>query len=567
MTRTFACLAAALALLSFTGCGDPPNSGVAVAANTGPLKPLPPLPEDQNAKITPPPLVPSALPAIEAPAGSQQPAGQSTTGPSVTESPAAAPTIGNPAITPPSATAPATPPANGGGLLQSLFGDNSAAKTPTPNGSGSSPNAAPSSGAAQIALSGAEFLRVNRGKIRFAVNYVFVQGEPKPTNSYTVVVRERGNVGGDSQHADVKFEGKDLRHSGKFEGEVNIGGRSPSFDLHVIEGSSREGNGHQISDVVEAAIRRDLGRPSGNAAPDDAPPAADPSTAAPAPAAAPPASAPSNGGGGLLDSLFGNKPTEKTAPPSNTPAAPNNGSNNAPSNPQNNPPGTGASNVPADNANEIALSGVTVGRNQGGQVHFLAAYVFTRGQPLASNWYTVVVQQKAGRGPATPAGEMKIDGSKLQQRGDLEGNVTMGGSGRDFEVRIMEGTSRDDKGRLISNVGLGEIHHVVNGQDIGHPEERAAPGVGAQGKDYGPGLVTTPISAYFAAKQLIVFTIQIPNAMKFFKASNNRDPSSQDEFMEKIIKDNGITLPDLPAGERYIYDPQAGELMVEHPKK
>ncbi len=55
--------------------------------------------------------------------------------------------------------------------------------------------------------------------------------------------------------------------------------------------------------------------------------------------------------------------------------------------------------------------------------------------------------------------------------------------------------------------------------------------------------------------------------MKFFKAQYNRDPNSQDEFMEKIIKDNGITLPELPTGERYVYNPQSGELMVEHPKK
>ena len=567
MTRTFACLAAALALLSFTGCGDPAEFGRRGCGEHRPAQAAAAVAGRSKCKDN------AAAAGAERASGDRSSRGKSTTGRTKHDRP-----VGN--------------RISGCGTNDrqsrdhSSIGDRPGDSTSKWRRLAAKPLRRQLGGKDADAEWFGQFaehralqrpradrplrrriLRVNRFKIRFAVNYVFIQGEPNPTNSYTVVVRERGNVGGDSQHSDVKFEGKNLRHSGKFEGEVNIGGRSPSFDLHVIEGSSREGNGHQISDVVEAAVRRDLGRPSGNAAPDDAPPAADPSTAAPVPAAAPPASAPSNGGGGLLESLFGNKPTEKAPPPSNTPAAPNNGSNNAPINPQNNPPGSGAGNVPADNANEIALSGVTVGRNQGGQVHFLAAYVFTRGQPVASNWYTVVVQEKAGRRPATPAGEMKIDGSKLQQRGDLEGNVTMGGKGKDFEVRIMEGTSRDDKGRLISNVGLGEIHHVVNGQDIGHPEERAAPGVGAQGKDYGPGLVTTPISAYFAAKQLIVFTIQIPNAMKFFKASNNRDPSSQDEFMEKIIKDNGITLPDLPAGERYIYDPQAGELMVEHPKK
>jgi len=557
MIRTFACLAAALALLSFTGCGDPPNSGVAVA-NTGPLKPLPPSPEDQNAKITSPPLAPAALPA-ESPAGDQQPAGRPVNGqPAAGEAPAATPTVGGPSVTPPSGTAPASPPSNGGGgLLQSLFGDNSAAKSPTPNGSGT----VPSNGAAQMSLSGATFLRANKRTIHFEVNYVFVQGEPNPTNWYTVVLRERGNVGGEAQHADMKFQGKDLRHSDKLEGDVDMGGRSPSFDMHVMEGSSREDNGHQISDVVEAAIHRNLGHMSVNPGAAAAPATGDASSGVAQPAVAPPATAPSNNGGGLLDSLFGNKPAEKSPPPSNAPSTPSNGSNNVPSNPQ----GNGATDVPADSPTEIALSGVTVDRD-GGQVHFLTAYAFTRGQPVASNWYTVVVQEKAGRGSATPAGEMKIDGSKLQQHGDLEGDVSMGGESKDFEIRIMEGTSRDDKGRVISNVGVGGIHHMAGGQDIGH-SHRAAPGVGAQGKDYGPGLVTTPVSAYFAAKQMIVFNAQIPAAMKIFNALNNRNPKSQDEFMEKIIKDGGITLPELPAGEQYVYDPQAGELMVEHPKK
>jgi hypothetical protein len=36
--------------------------------------------------------------------------------------------------------------------------------------------------------------------------------------------------------------------------------------------------------------------------------------------------------------------------------------------------------------------------------------------------------------------------------------------------------------------------------------------------------------------------------------------------MQKIIKDGGVKLPDLPEGHRYRYDPATEQLMVEHPK-
>ncbi len=90
-------------------------------------------------------------------------------------------------------------------------------------------------------------------------------------------------------------------------------------------------------------------------------------------------------------------------------------------------------------------------------------------------------------------------------------------------------------------------------------------GVGAQGKNYGSGdagLVTTPISAYFSAKEMIAFNIEIPRAMNTFKAFNNRLPSSQAEFDKEIIEPANIKLPELPAGKKYMYDPVKGELMV-----
>ena len=97
--------------------------------------------------------------------------------------------------------------------------------------------------------------------------------------------------------------------------------------------------------------------------------------------------------------------------------------------------------------------------------------------------------------------------------------------------------------------------------------EKAQAGVGKQGRDYKPGFITTPIAAYFSIEQRIAFEVQIPHAMKLYKANHdNKGPKTHDEFFEAIIKENAVKLPDLPTGDSYIYDPQTEELMVQHPK-
>jgi hypothetical protein len=100
--------------------------------------------------------------------------------------------------------------------------------------------------------------------------------------------------------------------------------------------------------------------------------------------------------------------------------------------------------------------------------------------------------------------------------------------------------------------------------------ERAQVGVGAQGKDYGNadgGYISEPISTYFTIRENIAFNIQIPNAMKFFKQLKGRNPKSLEEYMKEIVKENGINLPELPEGSKYVYDAKAGELMVARPPK
>jgi len=100
----------------------------------------------------------------------------------------------------------------------------------------------------------------------------------------------------------------------------------------------------------------------------------------------------------------------------------------------------------------------------------------------------------------------------------------------------------------------------------GMERQKAEMGVGKKGRGYEPGMITTPVATYFAARERMVFDIQIPQAMKMYKAVNEHGPKSHDEFMKKIIQENLIRLPDLPDGHRYLYDPTTEELMVERPK-
>lgn len=100
-------------------------------------------------------------------------------------------------------------------------------------------------------------------------------------------------------------------------------------------------------------------------------------------------------------------------------------------------------------------------------------------------------------------------------------------------------------------------------------QTKATVGVGEKGRGYGGGVImspiTGPVSSLFAAREMTVFSIQVPEAMKLFKATEDRLPKSHEEFMERIIKENHINLPQLPEGHRYVYDPKRGELMVAQP--
>ena len=96
---------------------------------------------------------------------------------------------------------------------------------------------------------------------------------------------------------------------------------------------------------------------------------------------------------------------------------------------------------------------------------------------------------------------------------------------------------------------------------------KAQKGVGVKGRslDQHEGLFVTPAKAYFTVRERAVFEIQIPEALKLYKATHGNGPKSHEEFMAQIVDANQIHLPELPAGQRYVYDPEKEELMVERP--
>ncbi len=101
--------------------------------------------------------------------------------------------------------------------------------------------------------------------------------------------------------------------------------------------------------------------------------------------------------------------------------------------------------------------------------------------------------------------------------------------------------------------------------------EKAQAGVGKQGRNYGGGAimapVTVPVATYFQARDRITFDIRVADGMRLYKATNGTAPKTHEEFMEKIIKEGQIKLPDLPPGDRYIYVPAREELCVEHTQR
>lgn len=70
--------------------------------------------------------------------------------------------------------------------------------------------------------------------------------------------------------------------------------------------------------------------------------------------------------------------------------------------------------------------------------------------------------------------------------------------------------------------------------------------------------------ARFYAEHSMIFN-QVEQAMNLFNAEHGYYPRSQEEFRDKIIRPNNISLPPLDPGVEYLYDPQEHKLMVWRP--
>lgn len=95
--------------------------------------------------------------------------------------------------------------------------------------------------------------------------------------------------------------------------------------------------------------------------------------------------------------------------------------------------------------------------------------------------------------------------------------------------------------------------------------QKAGVGVGIRGdslrNEEGIGkMIASPAVAYFNVREKVVFEIQIPQALNFYKALEGKLPKNHEEFMEKIIKAKSIPLPELKPGMKYRYRPDLGEL-------
>jgi type IV secretory pathway VirB10-like protein len=95
--------------------------------------------------------------------------------------------------------------------------------------------------------------------------------------------------------------------------------------------------------------------------------------------------------------------------------------------------------------------------------------------------------------------------------------------------------------------------------------KKAEVGVGKKLSRLSKSLICTDFAALYCVRERLVFEVQIPKAMQLFNATEGRNPKSHAEFMEKIIKEGQIQLPELWEGETYRYDPKTAELWVDPP--
>ncbi len=100
-------------------------------------------------------------------------------------------------------------------------------------------------------------------------------------------------------------------------------------------------------------------------------------------------------------------------------------------------------------------------------------------------------------------------------------------------------------------------------QEVGQFDPNAGAKV-SDSKIHATDPITAPVSAYGPMVEQIMKS-HIEGALNLFNASEGRYPNSYEEFMTRIIKENNIQLPVLPAGRQYQYDVENHKLVVIEP--
>ncbi|MCE9546005.1 MAG: hypothetical protein K8T25_10860 [Planctomycetia bacterium] len=111
------------------------------------------------------------------------------------------------------------------------------------------------------------------------------------------------------------------------------------------------------------------------------------------------------------------------------------------------------------------------------------------------------------------------------------------------------------------------------GPDPAQPE-KVPPKLGTTGAEasrkagqFGQGLIATPLGAMMYAKDKVK-TFEADSALQLYVAEHGK-PRNTAEYMEKVIKPNHLTLPALPEGQQYYFNPLEGPngtLMIAMPE-
>lgn len=87
------------------------------------------------------------------------------------------------------------------------------------------------------------------------------------------------------------------------------------------------------------------------------------------------------------------------------------------------------------------------------------------------------------------------------------------------------------------------------------------PIAGRRSRRAGGHLGTVGAARFYAEHQMIILNVN--HALQLYWAETGTYPTSNDEFMEKVIKANGIPLPKLEPQHEYIYVPEQPEVGLQ----